>query len=81
MIYLVIVIFLLCGLFGFELYLSRQERNKLINAILTKTPEQLAGLISAEKVRPIKADKQPDMVAEDSLSEEQLLELIKKDVV
>ena len=81
MIYLAIVIFFLCGLLGFELYLSRQERNKLINVILAKTPEQLAGLISAEKVKPVKADKQSEMIAEDSLSEEQLLELIKKDIV
>ena len=81
MIYLAIVIFLLCGLFGFELYLSRQERNKLLNALISKTPEQLASLIATEKAKPPKPNRMPELIAEDSLSQEELEEMIKKDII
>ena len=82
MIYLVIVIFILAGLLALEMVLSKQERNKLINAIITKTPEQLVALQSVEKVRPM-VHKSPleQFVAEDSLTEEQLVEQIKRGAI
>ena len=81
MIYLVIVIALLCGLLAFELYLSRQERNKLLNAIISKTPEQLMALEANDKVKAVKQVVQNNLVSEDSLSEDELKAFIEKGVV
>ena len=82
MIYLVIVIFILAGLLALEMVLSKQERNKLINAIITKTPEQLVNLESIEKTRPIiRKSPMDQFVAEDSLTEEQLVEQIKRGAI
>ena len=81
MIYLVIVIALLCGMLAFELYLSRQERNKLLNAIISKTPEQLMALEANDKVKAVKQVVQNNLVSEDSLSEDELKAFIEKGVV
>ena len=82
MIYLVIVIALLCGLLAFEKYQSSKERNKLINALISKTPEQMAMLEAVDKTKPSKQKEQPfDLIPEDSLSQEQFEDLIKKQIV
>jgi hypothetical protein len=82
MIYLVIVIALLCGLLGFEKFQSGKERNKLINALVSRTPEQMAMLETVDKTKPAKQKDQPiDLIPEDSLNQEQLEELIKKKIV
>ena len=82
MIYLVIVIALLCGLLAFEKYQSGKERNKLVNALISKTPEQLAMLETVDKTKPAKQMERPlDLIPEDSLSQEQFEELIKKEIV
>ena len=81
MIYLVIVIALLCGLLGFEKYQSGKERGKLINALISKTPEDMAMLETTDKAKPAKQKKQEDLIPEDSLSQEELEDLIKKEII
>jgi hypothetical protein len=82
MIYLVIVIALLCGLLAFEKYQSGKERNKLINALIARNPEQMAMLETVDKTKQSKRKDQPlDLIPEDSLSQEQLEEYIEKGVI
>lgn len=61
---------------------TRKEQSKLINALVSKTPEQYRDLVLADKVEPIKppVERAPEFVHESEMSDEQFDEMIKKEI-
>ena len=76
-----VVIITLIVAFAFYVVENNKERDRLINAIVAKTPEQLRDLNMADKVKihatvPM-ADQQPDLTPLENVSEEEFDEHIK----
>ena len=71
----------LCSLMAYEKHLNRLERNKLINALISKSPEDMVTLQLADKPQPKMEKQEPDLIPESDLSEEQLKELIKNEII
>ena len=61
---------------------TRKEQSKLINALVSKTPEQYRDMILADKVEPIQPPVQqpPEFVHESEMSDVQFDEMIKREV-
>ena len=76
---LVVVILILCALLGWKEREGRLERNKLINALLSKNAQDLANLELADKTQ-IKAElpKEPNFVPPENLSQEDWEKVIKQ---
>lgn len=76
------IILALIAYIAWERRETRKEQSKLINALVSKTPEQYRDLILADKVEPIQPpiDKAPEFVHESEMSDEAFDELIKKEV-
>ena len=76
-----IIIALLSALV-YERYENKKERSKLLNALISKTPEQFRDLELADKVKPIEAPKktEPDLIAVHDLTDKEFSEAIKKEV-
>lgn len=74
---LVIVVIALVSLLAWVDWNNRKERSKLINALMSRTPEQLRDLEFVDKVQPPKLDKsEPDLVPADQLSDEDFTEMV-----
>lgn len=82
---LVIVVFALCGLIGWLDWNNRKDRSKLVNALMSKTPEQLRDLEFVEKVnpaqfKPLTPKPDPitelDLIAVDKMTEDQFAEMV-----
>lgn len=58
---LVLVVFALCGLLGWLDWNNRKERSKLVNALMSRTPEQLRDLEFVEKVNPAHLKPKPEV--------------------
>jgi len=56
----IIVIAILSLLIGWKEYNSRQERNKLINALISKDAKELSELEFVEKLKPEKEKPSPE---------------------
>lgn len=54
-----LVIAVLCGLLAWEKYESRKERQKMIQAIMSKSAEDMVNFEMAEKVEKIKPTPEP----------------------
>lgn len=67
-----IVIGLMIGLMAYMMRLHKEEKVKLINALIAKTPQQAVDLTMADRlsVTVPKEEKPPDLVPLDQLSEE-----------
>lgn len=68
---LFLVIAVLAGLLGFEKYENRKERNKFIQAIMSKTAQDLKDFELADKIKfdvPTQPEY-PDMTAVEDLNE------------
>ena len=76
------IILALIGVILYDKHENKKERSKLINAILSKTPEQFRDLELADKVKPIETPKkaEPEFVAESEITDKQFQEMIKKEV-
>ena len=75
----IIVIIALVVLIGFQEFQNRKERNKLINALISKDAKELADLEFREKLKPEPIEeKLPDMVPLDELTEDEFDKFIKK---
>ena len=73
------VILILCGLLAWKEREGRLERNKFINALMSKNAQEMANLDLADKTQ-IKAEvpnKESDFVSPDNLSQEDWEEAIK----
>ena len=79
MIYLVLVIFFLCGLLAWKEYETNKERFKFINALIAKTAEEAANLSLSDNVK-LKIEKPvpPDLVPLDEAPDEEFMEAIGK---
>lgn len=58
----------------------KQDRDKLVNALVAKHPAELRDLTLADKVAPIvpQAQQEPDLVPESSLSDEDFDQAIRR---
>lgn len=70
---------------GYHAWYVREKNNevsKLINALVSRTPEQFRDLELTEKVRPIEPPQQvpPDLVPENELDDEKFKELIDREI-
>ena len=76
------IIFGLIGVIVYERGEHRKTQSKLLNAIMSKTPEQFRDLELADKVKPIEAPKkvEPDFIAESEISDKKFKELMGKDI-
>ena len=72
------VILILCGLLGWEKRETRLERNKLVNALLAKSPQDMVNLDLADKTT-IKTEvpKEAEFSVPDDLSDEDWEKVIK----
>ena len=62
---------------------TRREQSKLINALVSTTPEQLRDLELTDKVKPIKTDipnPEPDFVHESEMPQDVFEKMIEKEV-
>lgn len=70
----VITIIALLGLLGWEKYQNRLERNKYLNAILSKDAQEMANLDMADKtkieVKDSPKSEFPDLIPEEELNQE-----------
>ena len=72
-----IVIIGLLGLLAWERHETRKEQSKLINALISKTPEQLRDLDFVDKVQPPKIEEtKPEFVSPEQLSDEEWVEKV-----
>lgn len=78
---LLIVITLLIGLIGWQEYQNRQERSRLVNALLSRNAQELRDLNMVEKLQ-IRTDrpKEPDFIPVENMSEEQFQKFIGDEV-
>lgn len=69
---LVLTIFFLCGLNAYQLYQSKKERDRLVNALLSRTPQEFKQLETppAKEREAVAVSPQPDLVSMDELSQE-----------
>lgn len=75
----VIVIAVLVALIGWQEYQNRKERNKLINALLSKDAKELRELEFIEKVKPEPmVEKQPEIISVDQLTDDEFDKFIDK---
>ena len=76
-----VIVFLLVSL-GYEKWENKQILAKLINALLSKTPQEFRDLELTEKVKPIEVPKktEPEFIAESEIPDEKFEEMIKKEV-
>lgn len=72
------IILALIGLIVYQEWNSRKERQRFINALIAKTPEQFRDLELTAKVEPIKPPVQtePDFIPESELSNEDFIKSI-----
>ena len=76
-----VVIVALIGFIAYERYEMRKERNKYINALLSKDAVQLRDLEFTEKLKMPKEEKVPnDLVDTKDLTDEQFMQQIKEEV-
>ena len=70
------------GIIVWHEYNNRKERAKLINALMSKTPEQFRDLELTEKVEPIKPPipREPEFIPESEIPQDKFEELIKREV-
>ena len=75
------IILALIGLIVYQEWSSRKERQRFINALIAKTPEQFRDLELTAKVEPIKTSKQtePDFIPESELSDKEFLKNINRE--
>ena len=75
------VIAALIGFIAYERYEMRKERNKYINALLSKDAVQLRDLEFTEKLKMPKEEKVPnDLIDTKDLTDEQFMQQIKEEV-
>ena len=74
------IVFGLIGVIVYERGEHRKTQSKLLNAIMSKSPEQFRDLELADKVKPIESPKrvEPDLIAEHDLDDKQFQEMISK---
>lgn len=80
---LVVVVLALVALQAFERQEARKAQEKLINALVARTPEQLRDLELTAKVKPIETPSvktEPEFIPESEVSDERFKELIQKEV-
>mgnify|MGYP001599524813 CR=1 FL=1 len=77
---LVIVILALCGLLAWKERESRLERSKLINAIISKSAQDMTNLELADKTKIETNIPQirPDLVPESELNDETFTKMMKE---
>ena len=76
---LVVIIAILCGLLAWKEWEGRLERNKFINALMSKNAQEMANLDLADKTQ-IKAEvpnKESDFVSPENLSQKDWEEAVK----
>ena len=79
MIYLVLVIFFLCGLLAWKEHQANKERFKLINALIAKSAEEAMNLTLSDNTKlKIEKPKLPDLVPLDEATDEEFMEAIGK---
>lgn len=61
---------------------KNKEVSKLVNALVSRTPEQFRDLELTEKVKPIETPKvePPDLIPESDVSDEKFAELIDREI-
>lgn len=72
------------GLLFWYIQESKRQQDKLINALISRNPQDQANLDLIDKMRPEKPvkDKTPDLIATDNIPTEEFLEkIIGKEVV
>ena len=75
------VIVALISFIAYERYEMRKERNKYINALLSKDAAQLRDLEFVDKLKIPKEEKVPnDLIDTKDLTDEQFMEQIKEEV-
>lgn len=72
------IILALIGLIVYQEWNSRKERQRFINALIAKTPEQFRDLELTAKVKPIQPPKEvvSDFIPESELSNEDFIKSI-----
>ena len=78
--FLFLVILALLGFICYQEWNSRRERDKFVNALIARTPEQFRDLELTRKVEPIKSPERanPDFVPEGDLSDDEFLKSIEQ---
>ncbi len=70
--FLFLIIGMLICLIVWILHQNKEEKNKLINALIAKSPEQLRDLTLADKVEPIKPQEtKADLVGVNELNDDE----------
>lgn len=79
--FLIIVLALIGGHFWYVRE-KNKEVSKLVNALVSRTPEQFRDLELTEKVKPIETPKvePPDLIPESDVSDEKFAELIDREI-
>lgn len=76
---LIVVILILGGLLSLTLYQAREERERLVNVIISKNVQDLRELELVKNTKiTIEKPKEPDLVPAESLSDKEFDELIKE---
>ena len=75
-----VVILALIGFIAYDKYEMRKERNKYINALLSKDAAQLRDLEFTEKLKIPKEEKVPnDLIDTKDLTDEQFMEQVREE--
>ena len=61
---------------------KNKEVSKLVNALVSRTPEQFRDLELTDKVKPIEtpAHKEPDFIPEEDMSDDKFKEMIDREM-
>ena len=66
----------LLGYMGWDRYQTRKEQSKLINALVSKTPEQLRDLEFVDKVTPPKIEPTEQFTLPEQLTDEEWVKTV-----
>ena len=76
------IIMALISVLVYERYENKKERLKMLNALMSRTPEQFRDLELTDKVKPIETPKRsaPEFIAESELTDEQFRKVMKNNI-
>jgi hypothetical protein len=76
---LILVIAVLCVMLAYERYMMNCEREKLINALISKNAQELGELERVAKTNPEpQVEKEPEYTPAESISDKKFDELVKE---
>lgn len=74
--FLFAIILLLFLYVGWKDYRAQRERDKVINALISRNPIEFRDLELTDKVQPISPPSPPDFVAESDLDDDEFTKII-----